>query len=96
MMHLDLSFDRPLNREAKTSLLLAVAALAKARSVRFVRGDHGALIFGEALGRQTMLEALAAEGVVPVSVGTSLDEVADSVADEQPDRMKERVRAIGR
>ncbi len=96
MMHLDLTFDRPLNQDAKTRLLLAVAALAKARTVRFVRGDHGAMIFGEALGRQTMLEALAAEGVVPVTVTTSLDETADAIADEQPDAMKERVRAIGR
>lgn len=96
MMLLDLAFDRPLTKDAKTRLLLAVAALAKVRSVRFVRGDHGAIIFGEALGRQTVLEALAAEDVVPTSVTTSLDEVADAVADEQPDRMKERVRAIGR
>ena len=66
------------------------------RSVRFVRGDHGVLVFGEALGRQTVLDALAAEGVVPDAVGTSLDEVSDAAADEHPDARKERVRAIGR
>lgn len=96
MMHIDLAFDRPLSNDSKTRLLLAAGALAKVTSVRFTRGDHGAQIFGEALGTQAILAALAEEEVVPTSATTSLDEHAAAIADEQPDSKKERVRAIGR
>lgn len=96
MMRIELAFERPLSGDAKTRLLLAAGALAKVNSVRFIRGDHGAQIFGEALGMQVVLAALAEEGVVPSATTTSLDEIAAAIADEQPDRLKERVRAIGR
>lgn len=96
MMSVTLAFDRPLNQDAKTRLLLAVGALAKTRRVRFAKGDYGAIVYGEALGTTLLLEALAAEGVVPASATTSLDELGASLADDQPDSKKERVRAIGR
>ena len=96
MMRLELGFDRPLSSETKTRLLLALGALAKTRQVKFLRGDHVVLVFGEALGVQPVLQALADEGVVPTSATTSLDEQGASLADELPDSKKERVRAIGR
>lgn len=96
MMRIELVFERPLTRDAKTRLLLAAGAHAKVTRVRFQRGDHAAQIFGEALGVQTLLAALAEEGVVPASATTSLDEHAAEIADDQPDARKERVRAIGR
>jgi hypothetical protein len=96
MMRLEINFERPLNTETKTRLLLALGALAKTRQIRFLRGDHVAVVFGEALGAQPVMQALADEGVVPSSITTSLDELGASLADEQPDAKKERVRAIGR
>jgi hypothetical protein len=96
MMRIELTFDRPLSRDTKTRLLLAAGAQAKVTRVRFVRGDYIAHIFGEALGVQTILAALAAEEVVPASATTSLDEHEAEIADDQPDARKERVRAIGR
>ena len=96
MMRIDLAFDRPLSKDAKTRLLLAAGALAKVRTVKFTRGDYDAQIFGEALGTQMVLAALAEEGIVPAKATTSLDEYAATIADDMPDSKKERVRAIGR
>ncbi len=96
MMRIDLGFERPLNRDAKTRLLLAIGALAKTGRNRFVRGDHGAQVFGEALGVRSLLEALAAEGVVPTTAVSSLEPAAAAIADEDPDGQKERIKAIGR
>ncbi len=96
MMRIDLTFERPLTKELKTRLLLAAAALAKVRTVKFTRGDYDVQIFGEALGTQLVLAALAEEGVVPTGATTSLDEHAATIADDMPDSKKERVRAIGR
>jgi hypothetical protein len=96
MMRIELGFDRPLNQDAKTRLLLAAGALAKVRKIRFARGDHAAAVYGEALGTQTLLAALAAEGVVPALCTSSLDDDANALADESTEGKKEAVRAIGR
>ena len=97
-MRLDVDFTRPLNKQDKLRLLLAVATLAKSRRVRFVRGDHAAVVMGEGLSERRLREVLNEHGFTPESVRTSLDQDEDARADDPPEdpSQKERVRAIGR
>jgi hypothetical protein len=98
VMRLDVDFPRPLNKQDKLRLLLAVATLAKSRRVRFVRGDHAAVIMGEGLSERSLRAALEEHGFTPESVRTSLDPDEDARADDASEdpAFKERVRAIGR
>ena len=98
VMRLDVDFSRPLSKQDKLRLLLAVATLAKSRRVRFVRGDHAAVVMGEGLSERRVREVLAEHGFTPESVRTSLDPDEDARADDAPEdpANKERVRAIGR
>ena len=98
VMRLDVDFSRPLNKQDKLRLLLAVATLAKSRRVRFVRGDHAAVIMGEGLSERSLRDVLVDHGFAPESVRTSLDPDEDARADDAPEDsvLKERVRAIGR
>jgi hypothetical protein len=97
-MRLDVDFARPLGKQDKVRLLLALATLAKSRRVRFVRGDHAAVVLGEGLSERRVREALSEHGFTPESVRTSLDPDEDARADDPPEDpgQKERVRAIGR
>lgn len=95
MMRLVVTFARPLDRDARTRLMLATAALAKTSRVRLRRNGYEAEVFGEAVGSGRLREALAAEGLVPERIDTSLDQAADQAADDIGDG-QERVRAIGR
>jgi hypothetical protein len=97
-MRLDIDFPRPLGKQDKLRLLLAVATLAKSRRVRFVRGDHAAVVMGEGLSERRVREVLAEHGFTPEGVRTSLDPDEDARADDPPDdpTQRERVRAIGR
>ncbi len=97
-MRIDVDFTRPLGKQDKLRLLLAVATLAKSRRVRFVRGDHAAVVLGEGLSERRVREVLVEHGFTPESVRTSLDADEDARADdpaEDPTQV-ERVRAIGR
>jgi hypothetical protein len=98
VMRLDVDFSRPLNKQDKLRLLLAVATLAKSRRVRFVRGDHAAVVMGEGLSERCLRDVLVEHGFSPESVRTSLDPDEDARADDAPEDsvLKERVRAIGR
>jgi hypothetical protein len=95
MMRLVVTFARPLDRDAQTRLMLAAAALAKTSRVRVRRGAYEAEVFGEAVGSERLRAALAAEGLTPERIDTSLDQAADQAADDLGDG-SERVRAIGR
>src|SRR5688572_18200387 len=97
-MRLDVDFARPLGKQDKLRLLLALATLAKSRRVRFVRGDHAAVVLGEGLSERRVREALSEHGFTPEAVRTSLDPDEDARADDPPEEpgQKERVRAIGR
>ena len=95
-MRIDVDFPRPLGKQDKLRLLLAVATLAKSRRVRFVRGDHAAVLLGEGLSERRVRDALAEHGFTPEAVRTSLDPDEDARADDPPEDTTERVRAIGR
>lgn len=96
-MRLDVRFDRPLDDEERIRFLLAIACLAKSRAVRW--RDGGAVIVGEAMGRERVAEALA-QAAIPVADLTS------SLVDDERDRgdvslvaeatTRERVRPMGR
>jgi hypothetical protein len=94
MMRLTLEFDRPLTREARLRLHLALGTLAKVRRLRIQRGDRTVLVDGEALARVAVSEALRDLDLIPVKITTSLEEAAEAEADDSLKR--ERVRAIGR
>jgi len=98
VMRLDVDFARPLGKQDKLRLLLAVATLAKSRRVRFVRGDHAAVVMGEGLSERSLRDVLSEHGFSPESVRTSLDPDEDARADDplEDQTQKERVRAIGR
>ncbi len=98
MMRVDVDFPRPLDKAAKLRFMLAVATLAKCRRVRFVRGDRGVAILGEALSARSTELALKEHGFEPESVKSSLDPDEDMRADDPPGVMNgpEQVRAIGR
>jgi uroporphyrinogen-III synthase len=98
VMRLDVDFARPLGKQDKLRLLLAVATLAKSRRVRFVRGDHAAVVMGEGLSERRLREVLSEHGFTPEAVRTSLDPDEDARADDPPEEpgQKEKVRAIGR
>ena len=95
-MRIDVDFSRPLGKQDKLRLLLAVATLAKSRRVRFVRGDHAAVVLGEGLSERRLREVLVEHGFAPESVRTSLDPDEDARADDPPEAQVEQVRAIGR
>ena len=97
-MRIDVDFPRPLGKQDKIRLMLAVATLAKSRRVRFVRGDHAAVVLGEGLSERRVREVLVEHGFAPEAVRTSLDPDEDARADDPPEdpTQVERVRAIGR
>ncbi|TVR46999.1 MAG: hypothetical protein EA402_01895 [Planctomycetota bacterium] len=98
-MRMDVDFPRPLSREQRTAMLLALAALPKTSRVKLVRGGHGIVIMGEALGLDRVRSALEDEGLVIEAIRTSLaaeeDLLVDEVSDAHP-AGKERLRPIGR
>jgi hypothetical protein len=98
VMRLDVDFAKPLHRADKLRLLLAVATLAKSRRVRFVRGDHAAVVLAEGLSQRRLQEVLVEHGFAPEVVRSSLDPEEDARADDAPAAGdgQERVRAIGR
>ncbi len=98
MMRVDVDFATPLGKEDKIRFQLAVATLAKTRRVKFVRGDRGAAVMGEALSERSLKAALEELGFTPERVQTSLDPDEDSRADDPIEVITgpERVRAIGR
>ncbi|MBA3709201.1 MAG: hypothetical protein H0W83_10330 [Planctomycetes bacterium] len=96
-MRLEAAFARPLTREQRTSFLLVVSALAKTQRIRFVRGDQGAMVSGEALSARHLRQVLEAEGIAVEWVRTSLDEAQLATVEDGPEGAgKERVRPIGR
>jgi len=96
-MRLDVDFAKPLNREQKLALTLAVAALAKSERVRFTRDAYGAVVTGEALSARRLRECLAEAGLTAAEIRSSLVESDDTQVDDVPsDGKKERVRPIGR
>ncbi len=95
MMRIDLAFDKPLNQEQKLRLRLGLGTLAKAKRVVVVRGDRLVSIYGDGLGSRSVRETLAADGLVPAKITSTLDPEADAACDESPEQV-ERVRAIGR
>jgi hypothetical protein len=92
-MRLEVSFARPLPREDRTRVLLVVSALAATKGVRFVRGDQGAVVTGEALSAAVLRRALTEEGIPVEAVVSPVDEATEEGAD--PSR-RERFRPIGR
>ncbi len=96
-MRLDVAFARPLTREQRTVFLLVVSAMANTTRIAFVRGDHGAVVAGEALSAARLREVLVEEGLVPESISSSVDAVGEASADGTSERAtRERVRPIGR
>lgn len=98
-MRIEIDFPKPLNRDQRTSLLLALAALPKTARVREVNGGFTAIVMGEALGVDRIRSALDDEGVVFERVRTSLGDEEDLRADEVSEDLpagKERLRPIGR
>jgi hypothetical protein len=98
MMRVDVDFAMPLDKAAKLRFMLAVSTLAKCRRVRFVRGDRGAAILGEALSARSTEAALKEHDFQPENVRSSLDPDEDLRADDPPEIMNgpEQVKAIGR
>jgi hypothetical protein len=98
MMRVDVDFANPLGKADKIRFSLAVATLAKCRRVKFVRGDRGAAVMGEALSERSLQAVLTEHGFTPERVKTSLDPDEDSRADDPIEVVNgpERVRAIGR
>lgn len=98
-MRLDIEFDRPLAGDERTRFLLAVAALAKSRGVRWIDGGHVAVVIGEAMGRELVTEVLRAESLPLREIRSSLNEDEDGEADDHDgdgDAKLERLRPIGR
>jgi hypothetical protein len=95
MMRLAVLFARPLPAEAKVRLRLAVGAMAKTGRVRFVRGDHEAWVFAEAVPVCDLAAALAAEGLEPENIVTTLDPDSDAALAEHA-VAGERFKPIGR
>jgi hypothetical protein len=98
MMRVDVDFAEPLKKEQKAQFLLAVSSLAKTRKVRFVRGDRGVAVLGEAISERCLTAAIQEFGFQPERVRTSLDPDEDIRADDPPEVLNgpEQVRAIGR
>ena len=96
MMRLDLAFTKPLTSAQATTLRLVLGTYASVRRVRVDKTGYRAMVLAELLGRRTVTDLLAAEGLPAVTITTSLDEVSDAVAAERPEDKAESVRAIGR
>jgi precorrin-2 methylase len=98
MMRLDVDFSRSLSLEERNRVLVAVATLAKAQKVRFIRDATTAVIMAEGLSMRRVEEVLVEMGLPPQRIDTSLDPEADRMCDdlEQDPERKERIRAIGR
>ena len=96
MMRLDLTFERPLTSAQSITLRLVLGVFAGVHRVRVDRTGYRAMVLAELLGRRTVADLLAAEGLPKVQITTSLEEEADTVAAERPEDKAESVRAIGR
>ncbi|TVR13895.1 MAG: hypothetical protein EA401_05795 [Planctomycetota bacterium] len=98
-MRIDLEFAKPLSREQRISLHLALAALPKTARVRVIKGGHAVVVMGEALGVDRVRAALQEEGVQAERIRTSLSDEedlrADEISEDHPDG-RERLRPIGR
>ncbi len=96
-MRLDIEFSSPLSREERVVFLLAIAGLAKSRSVRWDRGGFAAVIIGEAMGRDRVSDTLRATTLPVTAIHSSLSEEEDEQADEgDTGSGRERLRPIGR
>ena len=82
-MTIELSFPRPLPREERTRILLAVAGLAAAKRVDFARNGYGATISGEALSLATVSRLLREAGVRLEGIRSSLQD-SEAGAQEAP------------
>lgn len=94
MMRLTVILARPLDEETRIRASLAAAALAKTTRIQARRGSYQIEVFGEAMSRDSLRDALRAEGVEAERIDTTLDEAEDALADDHG--RAERVRAIGR
>jgi hypothetical protein len=94
-MLLTITFAKPLDRRAKTTVQLAMAGLAKAKAVWIDRHGWSATVAGEGLGSVSVGKALAAEGIVVDKVETSLTPEEDARC-EDAGTPGERVKALGR
>jgi hypothetical protein len=81
-MRIDIGFPKPLDREGRIRLLLALAPLAKSARVRVVEGGWAAIVRGEALGLAKVREALDEQGLAVDRMATSLPEDEDQSVDE--------------
>jgi hypothetical protein len=92
-MRLEIAFARPLSLEQQRRCLMAVAALAGARSLHFSKGGYRALIHGESLSSLVVRQVLLDEQL-------PLEAIADpqaSGAEELPgEPQRERLRPLGR
>jgi hypothetical protein len=95
MMRLTVHFSRPLPPADQTILRFAVGGLAKTSRVRFQRGGYEAWVFGEAVAVHDLAAALAAEGLTPERIETSLDTETDEALAADA-KAGERFKAIGR
>ena len=98
-MRLDIDFATPLTRDERIEFLLAIACLAKSRSVRWAQGGFGAVVLGEAMGRDRVADALRATGLPVAEIRSSLSEEEDEQADDgdgEGGPKRERLRPIGR
>ena len=98
-MRLEIEFPKPLDSEQRTRFLLAIAALAKSRSVRWIQGGHAAEVMGEAMGRERVGEALRVAEIPVRAIHSSLTAEEDEQADDQDGddgSGRERLRPIGR
>jgi len=98
-MRLDLRFRKPLDREQRTRVLLALAGLGKSRSARFSEGGHAVVLIGEAMGVARLREALAEQGLEPLAVSSSLPDAESALLDPSKAEQAattERLRPMGR
>jgi len=98
-MRIEVDFARPLPRETRTRLLIAVAGLAKSSRIRFDVGGHRAIVIGEAMSGERLAEALRDEDIAFERISSSLDDDEARRVDELEDpdgEGRERVRPVGR
>lgn len=94
-MRIEVGFPRPLGSADRTRFRLVVSTLAGTKRIAFVRGDHGAVVWGEALSAGAVRQALVEEGLVVETVASSLD-APDEAAAPTGASAGERYRPLGR
>jgi len=73
-MRVELTFARPLSREDRTRILLALGAVAGAKRVTFGRTGYGATVHGEGLGVQQLTAVLREAAMACEAMHSSLAE----------------------